>query len=364
MSMSLCNPCSKRYKTESAVMLCEDCNEGFCARCLNVHKSNPEFFLHLITEIGCLRGCEFAGTKLTRSADNEPIILPAIKNFQYINTIHVQHDKNVYISSLALTEDNRLLLCNTRSRNVLVYSENGDHLLDCLLFGEPWDIAIIPGGKKAVVTLDSVPAIQFIDLYPIQPGRTLSLQNKCYGITIIKNYLCLGGRSVIYILDNAGQSVRTINIDQVGFIWYLHPGPPDIIYYTSFDCNEVGCVGLDGSTCFKYKSSQHGRSDIDDMNKERTKVQPSNEKVLQTINKDEITRGPEAIVTDKDGYVYVACRESNVICRLTPVGNFQSNVLTTTDKIKRPYGIAFNENCTKLFLSNNDGELVTIFSCQ
>jgi hypothetical protein len=78
------------------------------------------------------------------------------------------------------------------------------------------------------------------------------------GITVIKNYLCLGGRSVIYILDNAGQAVRTIEIDQVGFIWYLHPGPPDIIYYTSFDCNEVGCVELDGSICF----SEVGNIDI------------------------------------------------------------------------------------------------------
>ena len=274
--------------------------------------------------------------KLPRSAGYGPIILPAIKKFKYTNTIHIQHDKNVYISSLALTADNRLLLCNTKSRKLLVYNEHCDHLQDCLLYGEPWDIAIIPGGKKAVVTLDSVPAIQFIDLCPIKPGRTLSLQNKCYGITVIKNYLCLGGRNVIYILDNAGQAVRTIEIDQVGFIWYLHPGPPDIIYYTSFDCNEVGCIELDGSTCFKYKSTQHGRSDIDDMNNERTKVETSNEKV-QTVYKDQIPRGREAIATDTDGYVYVSCRESNVICRLTPGGNFQSNVLTATDKIKRLY---------------------------
>jgi hypothetical protein len=159
-----------------------------------------------------------------------------------------------------LTADNRLLLCNTKSRNLLAYSEHDDHLQDCLLFGETWDIAIIPGGKKTVVTLVSVPAIQFIDLCPIKPGRTLSLQNKCYGITVIKNYLCLGGRSVIYILDNAGQAVRTIEIAHVGFIWYLHPGPPDIIYYTSFDCNDVGCVELDGSICLNIKAlSMKGR---------------------------------------------------------------------------------------------------------
>ena len=95
------------------------------------------------------------------------------------------------------------------------------------------------------------------------------------------------------------------------------------------------------------------------MNNGRTNGETSNEKV-QTVYKDQIARGPEALATDKDGYVYVSCRESNMICRLTPGGNFQSNVLTTTDKIKRPHGIAFNENCTKLFLSSNDGELVTI----
>ena len=69
------------------------------------------------------------------------------------------------------------------------------------------------------------------------------------------------------------------------------------------------------------------------MNNERTNGETSNEKV-QTVYKDQIPRGPEAIATDKDGYVYVSCRESNVICRLTPGGNFQSNVLTTTDKFK------------------------------
>jgi sugar lactone lactonase YvrE len=74
------------------------------------------------------------------------------------------------------------------------------------------------------------------------------------------------------------------------------------------------------------------------MNNERTNGETSNEKV-QTVYKDQIPRGPEAGATDTDGYVYVSCRESNVICRLTPGGNFQSNVLTTTDKIKRPYGI-------------------------
>ena len=270
MSMSSCIPCSKRYKTEAAVMHCNDCKEGFCTHCLNAHTSNAELVLHRVAEIGCLKG-ELAGTKLTRSAGYEPIILPAIKKCKYISTIHVQHEQNVYISSLPLLKITRLLLCNTRSWNVLVYNENGDNLENCLLFGEPWDIAIIPGGKKAVITLDLVPGIQFIDLYPIKPGRALSLQNKCYGITIIKNYLCLGGRSVICILDNTAQAVRTVEIDQVGFIWYLHPGPSDIIYCTSFDCNEVGRVRLDGSTCFKYKSMQHGRSDIDDKKTQRFK---------------------------------------------------------------------------------------------
>jgi hypothetical protein len=56
-------------------------------------------------------------------------------------------------------------------------------------------------------------------------------------------------------------------------------------------------------TCFKYKSTHHRRSDIDDVNNERTKVETSNEKV-QTVYKDQIPRGPEAIATDTDGYVY------------------------------------------------------------
>lgn len=70
----------------------------------------------------------------------------------------------VLLTSMCITDDNCLLLCNQKSNVLLVYNDSGDYLQDCKLSGEPWDIAKILGENKAVVTLPSHGSIEFIDI--------------------------------------------------------------------------------------------------------------------------------------------------------------------------------------------------------
>lgn len=330
MDLSLCQSCSKIDTSASAVVICLDCKEGLCKPCLNAHKENPECIIHRISEVNSNQRCMFAAPSINTSKDD---VLPtlSILKFKFEREINILYDGKVYISSLAVTKDNRVILCNARSKNLLVYSENGKHIQDCKLHGEPWDMAFIHGGSKAVVTLENMSAIQFIETSPtVNPGKSLSLPHKCYGVAVIHNHVYLGGRGSIYVIDNAGKPVTSFDVGVNGFVWFLHPGPSETLLFTSYDFDDVGSLNLKtGKYYFRCEK--------------------------KTI------KGPEGITTDKNANIYIACRDSENIQRLTPTGVCQSIVLSSKDKIKRPYGLAFNSQCTKLYVANNDGQSITIY---
>ncbi|CAC5385387.1 unnamed protein product [Mytilus coruscus] len=189
MDMSLCHSCSKIDKSAAAVMICLDCKEGLCEPCLNIHKENPKYIIHRISEVNSNQGCMFAASSINTSKDDGLPSLPLL-SFKFEREINIVYDGKVYISSLALTKDNRVILCNTRSKNLLVYNENGKHIQECMLHGEPWDIAFIHSGSKAVVTLENKSAIQFIETNPtVNSEKTLSLPQKCYGVAVIHNHV-------------------------------------------------------------------------------------------------------------------------------------------------------------------------------
>lgn len=327
-----CHPCSQKGQSIAVEFLCSDCNQGLCASCLEEHKTKPENALHRITEAGSSRGCQFAATQVNTQSSvlkfNAHDNLPVPK-FTHKGNFNIVESK-IYISSMVVTNDNRVLICNVYANHLLVYNEIGTLVEKCHLKGAPWDISMINYGDKAVITLESRQALQFISTSPsVVAGKILPLKWKCYGVTVISSYVYLGGRGEIHILDNAGQHLSSVDAGHKGYIWYIQRGPNDNLFYTSFDFDEVACYDLKTKKeYFKYRN--------------------------KTL------KGPEAIAFDKSGYLFVACRDIGNIQRLTPGGEDERIVL----KVDKPYGLAFNRSCSKLYVSNRDGAAVSIFDVQ
>jgi hypothetical protein len=62
-------------------------------------------------------------------------------------------------------------------------------------------------------------------------------------------------------------------------------------------------------------------------------------------------------------YVYICGNKSNDIHRLSPDGTFRDIVLSEHDGVDQPFGIAFNNDFTKLFIINKT-KTVLVYSCR
>jgi sugar lactone lactonase YvrE len=65
---------------------------------------------------------------------------------------------------------------------------------------------------------------------------------------------------------------------------------------------------------------------------------------------------------DQQGHVYIS--RADDIHRLSPDGTFRDIVLSEHDGVDEPRGITFNNDFTKLFIINNRGESVLVYSCK
>lgn len=249
--------------------------------------------------------------------------------------IEIKRPGNVCITGMAITSDNRLLLCNYCSTSLLVYDDNGTYLQDCILSGSPCDIAVIPGEDKAVVTLPDEKSIQFIDITTMTAGSIRTLSVSYLGVAVVNEKICVWGIQGLYmsILDIEGELINTVTVPYVS-LYFLNTGPRDSVYYTDFYDDTVCCITLDGEQQFKYTSND--------------------------------LKGPQSVITDKKGNVYVACMNSNNIQRLTPNGEFMDVILNEENDIEYPAHMVFSYDYRKLFVINQftDNTCLLVFSCK
>ncbi|VDH99037.1 Hypothetical predicted protein [Mytilus galloprovincialis] len=255
--------------------------------------------------------------------------------FTLHSKIEIKRPGGVWISSIGITDENRLLLCNFYGRNILLYSEKGDYLHDCKLSGEPWDIAVLSGEDKSVATQPHQHSIQFINTKTMKPGSTHSVPGDCYAIAVVNDKICVGGhQGYLYIVDKQGQYITTVRVANAGRIDYLHSaGPHDTVYYIDSNHMAVYCVNLEGHRRFRYT--------------------PKDLKIIRSV------------ITDKEGNMYLAGNSSYNIQRLTPNGKFLDVILDEGNFIKNPIDMVFSNDCRKLFVLNQDknNTYVLVFSC-
>lgn len=229
----------------------------------------------------------------------------------------IKHSRDLWISNMGVTYDNRLLLCNFYSKDLLVYSDRGEYLQDCKLAGESWDIAVIHDDDIAVVTQPLQQSIQFINVKTMTAGSILDVPGDCYSVCIANDTICVGGhQGYLYIVNKHGEHLKTVMLPDSGSIDYIHHGPHDSVYYIDNTRNFVTCVNKEGILRFQYAS-----------------------KDLKLIR---------CVITDKEGNIYLASNNSNNIQRLTPNREFLDVIPNDGNVI----GMVFGYDCPKLFVLN------------
>jgi DNA-binding beta-propeller fold protein YncE len=239
--------------------------------------------------------------------------------------IKLKRGVHYYLTYMAVTSDNKLLLCNYNDDKVHIYKDYKTYEDKISLTSQPWGITVVPCTNKAVVTLLGERSIQFINTTNNTKDNKINIGEECRGVTAVKDKIYIGGKDKVIILNIDGSLVREIS---------THGGFNNNLLYNERNgqllLRQYGglcCINLDGHVIYRYDIS-----------------------------------GALGLAVDQQGHVYISGEDD--IHRLSPDGTFRDIVLSKHDGVDRPHGITFNNDFTKLFIINRGGESVLVYSCK
>ena len=147
----------------------------------------------------------------------------------------------------------------------------------------------------------------------------------CRGATAVKDKIYIGGDNKVIILNIDGSLVRKITTDGSNYNLLYNERNDQLLLRQ--DGGGLCCINLDGHVIYRYDIS-----------------------------------GYEGLAVDQQGHVYIS--DSHDIHRLSPDGTFRDIVLSKHDGVDGPGGITFNNDFTKLFIINDGGKTVLVYSCK
>jgi hypothetical protein len=231
------------------------------------------------------------------------------------------------LTDMAVTSDNKLLLCDYSDKKVYIYKDYKTYEDKISLTSSPYCITVVPCTDKAVVTLPGERSIQFINTTNNTKDNMIDIGEWCYGVTAVKDKIYIGGVDKVIILNIDGSLVRKIATTDRNNYNLLYNERNDQLLLRQ--PGRLCCINLDGHVIYRYDIS-----------------------------------GWRGLAVDQQGHVYISGLDSHDIHRLSPDGTFRDIVLSKHDGVDEPRSITFNNDFTKLFIINNRGKTVLVYSCK
>ena len=233
--------------------------------------------------------------------------------------------KRYDLTHMAVTSDNKLLLCSYDPSRVYIYKDYKTYKGEISFTSPPSGITVVPCTDKAVVTLPGKNSIQFINTTNNKKDKKIKIGEWCGGVTAGKDKIYIGGDKKVLILNTDGSRVREITTPGTNYN-ILYNERNDQLLLRQYE--KLCCINLDGHVIY--------RCDIS---------------------------GLEGLAVDQQGHVYTSGYYSHYIHRLSPDGTLRDIVLSNHDGVYRPRGITFNNDFTKLFIITRKGKTVLVYSC-
>jgi DNA-binding beta-propeller fold protein YncE len=243
--------------------------------------------------------------------------------------VNLKHGEQYMLTDMAVTSDNKLLLCNYESshQKVYIYKDYKTYEDEISFTSSPWCITVVPCTDKAIVTLPRERSIQFINTTNNTKDNKIKIGEWCLGVTAVKDKIYIAGIDTVLIFNTDGYWVNSIRTDGGYNNNLLYNERNDQLLLRQ-DGGRLCCINLDGHVIYRYHIS-----------------------------------GYEGLAVDQQGHVYISGLCSDDIHRLSPDGTFRDIVLSQHDGVNGPWGITFNNDFTKLFIINR-GKTVLVYSCK
>ena len=252
---------------------------------------------------------------------------PTLTEFIKEGEVNLKHGEQYWLTDMAVTSDNKLLLCNHKPSRVYIYKDCKTYEDKISFTTEPCCITVVPCTDKAVVTLPDEKSIQFINTTNNTKYNKIKMGELCYSVTAVKDKIYVGGIYKVLILNTDGTLVRKISTGGGYNNNLLYNERNDQLLLRQH--GRLCCINLHDHVIYRYNIS-----------------------------------GDEGLAVDHQGHVYLSGRSSHDIHRLSPGGTFRDIVLSKHDGVLGPRSITFNNDFTKLFIINRIGKTVLVYSCK
>jgi hypothetical protein len=156
------------------------------------------------------------------------------------------YGKQYGLTDMAVTSDNKLLLCNDYSSHVCIYKDYKTYEDKLSFTSQPMCITVVPCTDKAVVTLPFDFSTQFINTTNNTKDNKIKIEEECYGVTAGKDKIYIGGRNKVLILNTDGSRVREITTDG-GVNYYLLYNERNDQLLLRQDGTRLCCINLDAT---------------------------------------------------------------------------------------------------------------------
>ena len=244
------------------------------------------------------------------------------KSFKLTSKFNVKH---AAICSMMVHKDGNLFIASGSS---LLEFDKERFVKGYKLSAKLWDITFSKSGK-ILASIRHQATIHVIGNFKLKE-RKIDLQriDRCNGIACANDKIFIGGNRMLYIFDSKFELEKRIPVGDSNLVYLHHDN--NKLYFS--DCTNVYCMAEDGTEIYTFSSPD-----------------------LQV---------PDGITTDGRGNVYVVGRGSDNIHRLSQDGKSSQVILTRSDKIKDPVGLCFSKCHRKLFVANDGGRYVAVYSCE
>ncbi|XP_052075318.1 uncharacterized protein LOC127712748 [Mytilus californianus] len=239
------------------------------------------------------------------------------------------------VIGIGVTKDNRLFLCDRTGSKLFVMSDKGKQLAATRMDGRPWGIAMDEDKHTAWVTLPNTPCVQTVDIVKMEKGRLIKVPGVCYGIALIDDEIAVGGYGKIYIISKTGDLKNTINVERED-VHSISVGQKHQLHYAQGNIaeSELKCVRLDDGKDI-FISTQCTNHVIE-------------------------------VKADRLGNVYILEYKASNFKLFCSEDKSLKTMLTTEDGLKGRYGLAFNTDFCKLFISiqtNSANSEILVYKC-
>ncbi|XP_069114766.1 LOW QUALITY PROTEIN: tripartite motif-containing protein 2-like [Argopecten irradians] len=321
--------------TQKLKKICEEYEEFVKSESSRVYDYSYEFVVNEIINEFTKNVLSIGRINLLRAPNN---ILPAyMKDMRIEKNLEINgkcpgDTNHCWFTGGLFTSSEYLVLADYRNKKVKCFNQSGSLVSSLELHGQPWDICEIANGEL-VVTFPDRASICVLEID--QEGgitnnqgdrsRSVEVGVGCHGIQLTEEILVTACSNEIRVIGLDGILQSTHPLEERGTRYAM--AHKDNFVYT----DKVGLTskGLSGVSVFKYRHRE--------------------------------LRSPRGFTRDHEGNFYICGMDSNNVHQITKDGTISKVLLTAKDGIRNPYMLRFQSESTKLFLTQMDCDIVTLY---